>query len=285
MRFAHHVLSVQGNRHPNEDLARASETAAWVLDGATGLHKERILGEGATDAAAFVARLDGALRRRLEEDGTAGLVELLEGALTDVARDLGPFFAAVGDRSALPTAAVAMTRLRGDGLELLVLGDCRILVRDPLGLYVDIQDGRIARFERESVRALAERLEAGERFQAARESIREILREHRRASNTEGGYWVAGLNATAARRARTLTISPVAPETEVLLATDGFYRMIGWVVRSGEELLDLVAREGLERTVSLLRAAEDADPECREHPRLSPQDDASAVWLKVKPGS
>ena len=49
------------------------------------------------------------------------------------------------------------------------------------------------------------------------------------------------------------------------------------------ELLRSFGEEnGLGRAVELLRAEEEADPECRRHPRFKRKDDATAAYLRLR---
>jgi hypothetical protein len=66
----------------NEDIAGSTKTAAWVMDGATGLGDEKLL-PGESDAAWLVQRVDAFLRAHAD-DASLGMAELFAGAIEDV---------------------------------------------------------------------------------------------------------------------------------------------------------------------------------------------------------
>jgi hypothetical protein len=107
----------------NEDIAGSTNTAAWVMDGATGLGDEQLL-PGASDAAWLVRRGDAFLRAHAD-DASLGIAELFAGAIDDVRiayqrsklRD-------AHTRYELPSAGIVFVRCTPSGIEYARLGDC-----------------------------------------------------------------------------------------------------------------------------------------------------------------
>jgi hypothetical protein len=66
----------------NEDIAGSTHTAAWVMDGVTGLGDEPLL-PGASDAAWLVQHVDAFLRAHAD-DASLGTAELFVGAIEHV---------------------------------------------------------------------------------------------------------------------------------------------------------------------------------------------------------
>src|SRR5256885_13883250 len=86
-RGCHMLLHVTGkvcepSGKVNEDIAGSTKTAAWVMDGATGLGDEKLL-PGESDAAWLVQRVDAFLRA-YADDASLGMAELFAAAIEDV---------------------------------------------------------------------------------------------------------------------------------------------------------------------------------------------------------
>jgi hypothetical protein len=263
----------------NEDLVHAEPLAAWVVDGATPLGSQRVFAEGASDAAHFVQRFDAELKRLVHEPWN--LSEVVEAALTAVLRGL---FARVPpdlDPAELPTATIALMRVAARRLEIFLLGDCRVLVRNRQGFFLDVEDCRQKVLDDKAIEVLRQHLDRGATFEEGRDAITELLRANRRLSNRPGGYWVLGDAPEAARRGFSFTIEAPPGGLQVLMMTDGFASVLDYgPIKEPRELLDAVQRQGLQPILRHLREIESADPQCRRHPRLKPSDDATAIYFE-----
>src|SRR4029434_2553083 len=107
----------------NEDIAGSTKTAAWVMDGATGLGDEKRL-PGESDAAWLVQRVDAFLRAHAD-DASLGMADLFAAAIEDVQmaykhRKL----CAAQVRYELPSARVVFVRCAPSCIEYARLGDC-----------------------------------------------------------------------------------------------------------------------------------------------------------------
>jgi len=267
-----------GGPAANEDWLHVGDGVAWVLDGATGLAGERLFGEGASDAELFARLVSDELQASLAPERS--LAAGVETALAAVARRLFPA-GPPDDRILLPTAAIALLRWRPERLELYLLGDCQALVGAGDRLLLSLADDRPRRFDAAAIRALQERLAAGESFAAARAAVDGLLVEHRRLANTPDGYWILGADPRAARHGLSLALDNPPPAPRLLLMTDGFAALLEYGGGGPQELLREAAAGGLAPALRRLRETERADPETRRHPRLKPGDDATAVYLEV----
>lgn len=265
----------------NEDRVHIGAGAAWVLDGATGLYAERLFPAAASDPAHFVAIVDRALQDRLPPGG-APLPALLGQVLTDVREHLRTEACLDGlDAAQCPSAAMALAAYDQDLLHLAVLADCRVLVQDDSGLFLDLSDERIAPLEAAAVADLHARLQAGATLAEGQAAIWPMLRDQRRLSNTPGGYWVLGLDPHAATEVKLISIRTTAERVRILLMTDGFSRLLDFGLLTPTELLKRAATEGLAPLLQELQAVEAADPGCLRHPRVKPADDATAAYLEL----
>src|SRR5687768_9779505 len=94
----------------NEDIAGHGSLAAWVLDGATGLSKERLL-PGPSDAAWLSARFDALLRERADRPDRDPRV-LISDLIAEVARNFEAERIRPGNkRYEMPSAGMAFIRL------------------------------------------------------------------------------------------------------------------------------------------------------------------------------
>jgi hypothetical protein len=274
------TLSLAG-QSINEDRATASTRAAWILDGATGLSLQRLF-PGPTDPAWLAATADELLGRlTLDIDDGMTLLHRLVAELHQAcaAAALAP----LGDTDIeLPSASLAVAQLVGNEIELLMLGDCKLLLRQA--------DGRVEAFDQSSVAPFdAKVVEALRAIQAGGETalskitprLTPLIRENRLWKNRPGGYGVLTADPACLAFAETAR-RPAADATHLLLATDGFYRLVDtYRMLTAGELMRAALERGLSPLYAALRRIEDADPECLAHPRLKARDDATAMVVRV----
>lgn len=266
----------------NDDVGTALDHAAWVLDGTTGHHPVRLF-PGPSDAAWFAGVADDLLRRLADapEGGRALLHELvreLSGACRRSA--LAPLDGDVDE----PAASLALVRVRRDQLEFVMLGDCKLLLQRADGIVEALDRSPVAPFDAKVVEALRVLQAAGETEPARiAPRLRELILANRRLKNRPDGYGVLADNPACIDFAEIGT-RPAADVTHILLASDGFYRLVDTYGRySPAELLKAAVSDGLAPLYTALRRIEDADPQCREYPRLKARDDATALLLAVVP--
>jgi hypothetical protein len=276
-------LSAPGSdRVPNEDVARLHGPAAWVLDGATGLAAERLLAEEGTDAVWLALRYDALLAREAEA-GAAPIGPMLRRLAGEVAlafrkaRRRPP-----RRRYELPSAGMALARLRPGGLQVARLGDCRAILEMPDGRVLSTLESALGALDAAAVAAMQafRKGHPGCGFAAARASVQERLMENRDRLNRRDGYQVLSLHPRAAAGAEVMDL-PLAPGEQArgLLVSDGYYRLVDTVKICADdaELLRRSFAEGPAALLRELRAAEAADKECERFPRLKPRDDATAL--------
>jgi len=272
----------QAGKSTNEDRATAATGAAWILDGATSLSPQRLF-PGPSDPAWLAAAADELLGRltRDIDDGMTLLHRLVvELHQACAAAALAP----LGDTdSELPSASLAVAQLVGGEIALLMLGDCKLLLRQ--------NDGRVEAFDQSSVAPFdAKVVEALRAIQAGGETalskiaprLTPLIRENRLWKNRPNGYGVLTADPACLAFAETAR-RPAADVTHLLLATDGFYRLVdAYDMLTAGELMQAAIERGLAPLYAELRRLEDADPDCLAHPRLKARDDATAVLVVVR---
>jgi Protein phosphatase 2C len=253
----------------NEDWGGGGPGWALVLDGATPA--PGVATGCRHDVPWLVRHLAAALAGRLtrsgagpEPDPLAGPLPLAgagpgPGSLADLLADaIGELRDAHGGRCDLgnpdsPSATVAMARIRGRGLEYLVLCDSPVLLGHPGGGCTLVADDRLTR------------LPGGPPYRV------DLVRACR---NQPGGFWVASTAPAAAYQAVTGS-AELAELTDVALCTDGVSRLAEWYGYSWPRVMARLRELGPAGLLGLLRAAERGYP----HPRDKRHDDATVARL------
>ncbi|HKH43718.1 MAG TPA: hypothetical protein VKM72_03550, partial [Thermoanaerobaculia bacterium] len=146
---------------------------------------------------------------------------------------------------------------------------------------IDLLDWRHRAVDAVALRRMIELRDRGMGFAESRAAIQDLLVAHRRSTNQPGGYWILGNVPEAARHGISLTLENPPDDLRILLMTDGFFSLLEYgIFQSPINLIEYIEENGLERALQLLRATEDADPDCRLHPRFKRKDDATATYLR-----
>jgi hypothetical protein len=267
----------------NDDVGSALDHAAWVLDGTTGHHPVRLF-PGPSDAAWFAATADDLLRRLADttEDGSVLLTRLVD-ELAEACRQsaVAPLDEGEADE---PAASLALARICGDALELTMLGDCKLLLQRREGVVEALEHSPVAPFDAKVVDALRALQAAGETDPARiAPRLRDLILANHRLKNRSGGYGVLAQDPACIGFAE-VGRRPAGEMAHLLLASDGFYRLVDiYRLFSAEGLLQAALADGLAPLYATLRRVEDADPQCLQFPRLKARDDATALLIKIGP--
>lgn len=269
--------SEKGSAAYNEDIAGAAGACAWIVDGSaffTGAARTTTESEGAW----LVRRIDEILRANPPENmAFPDWADALE-------RQLRQDYATLGqghperEPGEGPSAVLGLIRLISDGqacrIEVAVIGDVSILIQD--GDRVERwTDPSSNPFEARTIAAATEDGHLpGEVISP--KALAQILR-NRRSLNRPGGYWAInpGLSWTQGLRLFSGSISPTA---SVLLASDGFMRLVDVIAHHDDRaLMDAVKNMGTDGVIAELRQLESADPQAERYRRVKIHDDATAL--------
>jgi serine/threonine protein phosphatase PrpC len=274
--------SDKGSAAYNEDMAGAAGSCAWIVDGSaffTGPARTIAESEGAW----LVRRIDAILRANPPEKAA------FPDWASELERQLREDYAALGqghperEPGEGPSAVLGIVRLTRNGpafrIEGAVIGDVSILIQD--GDRIERwTDPSSTPFEARTIAAAtAEGHRSGEVISP--KALAQIL-SNRRSLNRAGGYWAVnpGLSWTAGLRLFSGTISPAAT---VLLASDGFMRLVDVIAhRDDRGLVEETKRIGAAGVITELRRLESADAQAERYRRVKIHDDATA--LLVTPG-
>ena len=263
----------------NEDAAGATGSAAWVIDGATGVSDLPPLVPGRTDAAWLAAQLNARLHSAFENTVVDPYY-----ALAKIDTDIGTAFSNTNDgherpEVEQPTAAFVLSVLREDALHLIGLGDCRIIVENRSGEIEEFDPSERGEAEAAIIQK-RNRLLAAYPNEDPWPQLKPFIRSLRQFANVEGGYSI--VHPTLPWHSRVKRNVYGAQVRHLLALSDGLYRMVDvFKVLSSKQLLSKALEDGLGSLCSQLRDLEIADERCVAYPRVKTYDDASAVLVAL----
>ncbi len=278
----HSACSFEGDGRVNEDFFGWTDSAAWVLDGATGVSRETL--PYPSDAYWFVRTFSEHLHRNLVETPSASTLHLLNSAVATTRRKfehLTGLDAASAD--GLPSAAFVLIRVLGQTLEITSLGDCKALFRDDRGVVRVFYDPSLEPFENRTLQAL-ESLRQRSPDSLQHDLIQELkptIRENRKSMNQPGGYRVLSLNSIDESSIETASVTIQDGEI-IALTSDGFLRYTEVFKQDSSENLFRQLTDGQPATiVKAVRRLESGDADCKQYIRVKKSDDATCLVVRV----
>lgn len=270
---------------PNEDSAGGNATCAFVIDGATGLGGNSIVGLHGSDAA-WLARFAQSTFEELVRNGRP---------VADIVRELNQRAFNVVHEAAnllpiepwnMPVASFQMVRIEGETLVTHGLGDCRLFLVDAEGTTLETSAIKSAHAKERDGARTAIALSGGfATHQALADApvVREELRRRRAAYNRPGGsVWTLGTEPEAADHLATEQLAVALP-ARGLLCSDGFAALVDQYGRYGiAEFVRAAVDTGLAPLLQELRHIEQVeDPDGKQFPRFKVSDDATAVLFEI----
>lgn len=253
----------------NEDFVGATPGAVVLLDGAGVPGMEEVCRHGVrwyTEAlGATLLRLLAASRSLSLADGLAESLEEVAGAhrLTCDLED---------PRS--PQASVAIARVQGDALDVLVLGDAFIVMEPLTGPPVVLTDAREVDVRRECLSLLDEVVVGTPEYA---EALAQVVKDFRARRNVAGGYWIAKDDAAAARHAVTVRRRPHDARS-VSLISNGVSRMVdGYHAATWASIVQDLGAVGPDGLIERLRHVE-RELAARARLAATPPDDATVAY-------
>ena len=274
------TLSIPGDpAKPNDDAFAHCETAAVVMDGATGLGDPLLPGES---DAAWIARFGAnRLMAHLKDGATAQAA--LAAAFSDAERSFkGLRKREPAETYEIPFASMMLAMESAGGFDALWFGDCAALVKrgaEPAFIVGEAFDRKTN--ERSYAAKIADRYGIAPAAGINRPEVLPALRKARNRINTVAGSWLFGPDARAAEHAQMKRVA--APSgTFVLAGSDGFFALVSeYAHYDPEGLMAAAQAKGLAALGVELRAIEETDPDGHKYPRFKKSDDATAVLFRV----
>lgn len=262
---------------PSPDAPRA----AWVLDGVTGIN-DRALLPGPSDAAWFVAQVQGALPALLSDSPNMPIADLIGALARELERRQSASWldARGADGRETPAASFAFIRLLGDEVEIARLGDCLVLLEATDGAVRAMDHPVLEQIEASTRRAVVDWQAAGITDpQEIRARMLPTLRAQRQRRNRADGYGVLAPEQGCVAMMHVDCL-PARGLRRLLLASDGYYRLVDhYSVLDDTGLVRETERRGAATLLKQLRKIEAGDPLGAAYPRLKISDDATAVLI------
>lgn len=271
-----------------EDAIGWGDHFLFALDGASGLTGARLMDDDGSDAAWFARGIRDGLCRSLSAGDERPTAEILAEILTQLRREYEDQAAARGIPVPpdAPSAGIALFREWKDGsVEFFGLGDCVGAAQQADGSCVSSCDEALPALDG-LVLAQMETIHRGTGIPVleARQHCNELLLHNRTLRNVPGGYWILDLSGVGLSHARVIRWQ--RGELESISAfSDGFDQLVlpFREYPSREALHQALPQGSLETLLEQLYAAQEADPQANQFPRLKFRDDACALWAQVMP--
>lgn len=259
----------------NEDTVYTNDNFGFVIDGATGLLKERITDKD-SDAQWFAEALKNYLVKNLGNNELS-IQEVMRGAITKINNDYNALEGAENVKSR-PSAGTCIYRLNGDKFEYFILGDCSLLVENKNGEITHLKTEDIQRLDGINIDKMAKiAKEKNINVIDARPMINDDLVKTRLSQNTKEGYWIVSDSLDAVDHALTGTLN--ANEiSQIVGLSDGFSQIFDtFGIFDKETLVKKLKTENLQDLYQILWNKQEEDKFCNKFPRFKTRDDASAL--------
>ncbi|MGV8984237.1 hypothetical protein [Clostridium sp.] len=272
------------NKNFNEDILGYTSKAAWVLDGATGYFNNRIPNYN-SEAEWYVSEWNKYFYSNIDNMEKSLKQILLEG-MKEIKQK---YYSIVNceniEEATLPTATIAIIRIESNYINYYVLGDCIVAIKENESEDIKIiTDNRIGKLENRVIESIVKiQKEKNVGIKYARNQVIGLLKENRKLKNTDSGYWILGFDEKAINFGIQMKIK-INKSTEIMLMTDGFYRIIDTFshYKNTSQLIEDVKQKGLNYIYNIIDEYENKDSECIKYPRTKKSDDSTAIYLKLK---
>lgn len=263
----------------NEDSFSIKPRYGFVLDGATGLLKERVTNME-SDAQWFAHKWRDFLDKNL--DSGAPLKEILKQGVKSVNDEYMALPGAENVKSK-PSAGIALYRALNGKLEYFLLGDCSIILTKKSGKVVYLQPQELTKLDQINIdRMSAIAKEKNINVIDARDLITENLLETRLTQNTDKGYFILSDSYEAIDKALYGTID-FDEITQVVVLSDGYSQIFDtFNILSTEKFAEAMSADAsLGELYNILWNLQEKDKHCNKYPRFKVRDDATAILYKV----
>ena len=183
----------------------------------------------------------------------------------------------------MPSACLGIIELNGDSIEIACIGDISIAIQNSDGIQV-ISDTSSAQFGDKTLaqwKALHEQKISADLLW---EKLLPTLRKNRESVNQVGGYGVIHPHRDWSHMVTHVTVK-ATPETEILMATDGFWRLIDiFHSYTPQTLFSRLLSEDMgpiSKLLEELRTLEREDVDHQKFNRIKTHDDASALFARL----
>lgn len=261
----------------NEDIYEANPNYAFVLDGATGLLKEKV-SDMETDAQWYVHEWRNYLIHNIM-DNSKTLVQIIKEGILLISKKYLQFEGADKVVSR-PSSGISLFRVINNKLQYFLLGDCSQIITktDESIIHMQIQDlPRLDGINLDRMVKVAHENGISKTIDA-RPLINNFLVETRLSQNTDKGYWILSDNPDAADHALTGE-TDFSEVQQVICLSDGYSQIYDtFKIYSVEKFAELIgASNNLSEVHNVLWNLQEKDKYCIKYPRFKLRDDATIV--------
>lgn len=272
------VLSEPGKSY-NEDLITYGGNYLLLLDGATGLAKNRILGEE-SDAIWFVSAVAYYIHQKIDQ--FSSLKDLLRPLTQHLHQSYERLELGEVERIDHPSSGMTLLREKDHSIELLMLADGTTIVEKKDGSIEVLHDERVTKLDQSILDKMIQ-ISRKENLplNATRRFVEEDLRNNRLKKNQKEGYSVLDFITPIDFLYREYKRDEIK---SICLFSDG--------VAEAYETLDLykdiesfyykVVSSGAKQVLKEIREKQKEDMNCNRYPRLKPMDDASIALIEIE---
>lgn len=262
----------------NEDDHYFSDYVAFVLDGATGLGKP-LIQDAESDAAWLVRKFKNLFRKHLQENHS--LEKSLQQTILNIESSFNRLTRSSPiEKYRMPSAGLALISLEEQTLSIIRMGDCEVYCIFEDGQLWSPPQSPLEILDQHTINLLKMKLESGKNYLEARTEITPTLRKHRSMMNTPSGYSAVSPDHLCLKYIDHYNLEATNVK-RVLLCSDGFsaaFKTYGLY-----NVKDILSKNGpsIKEVMKESRRVERNDEKLLRHPRLKPQDDATAILMEV----
>lgn len=262
----------------NEDVFAVGNSYLLVIDGATGLGKNNVMGVG-DDAMWFAHLMKEEISNRINENISLSdiVTKAIEKVQSAYAMDIDEV-----EKIDMPSGCIALFRERDDNIEFFGLGDTCGVIEFNDGSIEVISDKNLEQLDQtviEKMQLLSK--EQAIPFLDTRKLVNDDLIQNRKKRNTEDGYYALDLTLDSIPHA----INRIWKKSEIkriACMSDGFYQIMGYSIYSSlADLLDSIQKEEI-NVFDRLKEEQENDRDCIIVPRFKLRDDMTMAYAEVE---
>ena len=268
------------SNYKNEDCVYLNDSFGFVLDGATGLIKEKIT-NSISDAKWYAKEMKNYFIKNLRSN--KNLKEILKDGISLINKKYNQFDGAKKIKS-LPSASIALFRKLNDKIEYFVLGDCELIIKTSDNKINLIKRNDLSNLDSKNIKKLKE-FATNKKINVvdALPLIKENLIETRLSQNTDKGYWTLSNCKDAIDHGLYGTID-IKEVKQIIGLSDGFSQIYNvFHIYSFKQLANEIEKGlSLDEIYNKLYKAQESDKLCNKYPRFKIRDDASIFDYEIK---
>ena len=220
----------EGTKHVNQDIYGWQDNMMWVIDGATPLFGDDLL--GGNDVQKTMQKISDALKKFVNKNES--LAEILYHACNDVEEEyykIVPGYSYI-KKYKLPTFAITIVRVNDSNIEWYALGDCEIYMHGKI-----YRDESFDRINKRNQKEVSDKT-------ALHRETRMLLNDKNHAE----GYWIGSLDGVGCMHGKQGSVKRGEIEN-IYLYSDGMSAVLQdkSILMSGIDINDIVFEKYIQK--------------------------------------